>query len=108
MIGIALLAALIALCAAGLLIRIHVQRRHARLSRIDEPDGIDEHGFVSIGGIEQWIALRGHDRNNPVLLILHGGPGACLSAVAFALFPGLEKHFTVVHWDQRDAEFAGS
>jgi len=37
--------------------------------------GIDETGFVRIGGIDQWVAIQGSDVRNPVLLYLHGGPG---------------------------------
>ena len=85
------------------LIRLGFQMAHERRMRILSPHGIDQRSFVVIGGIEQWITVRGENRDNPVLLILHGGPGAALSAVSFALFRGLEKHFTVVHWDQRGA-----
>jgi proline iminopeptidase len=95
--------AIAAFLALATLVRLAFQRTHERESRISHPNGIDERGFVTIGGIEQWISIRGEDRNNPVLLILHGGPGAALSSVAFALFRGAEKHFTVVHWDQRGA-----
>ncbi|HEX4273153.1 MAG TPA: hypothetical protein VHZ32_17305, partial [Rhizomicrobium sp.] len=38
-------------------------------------DSIDETGFVKIGGIDQWIAIQGTDRRNPIILFLHGGPG---------------------------------
>jgi len=31
--------------------------------------------YVKIGGIDQWIQIRGRDRNSPVLLCLHRGPG---------------------------------
>ena len=89
--------------ALALAIRIAFQSAHEIRMRIRSPRAIDQRGFIEIGGIGQWLTLRGEDRDNPVLLILHGGPGAALSAVAFALFRGLEKHFTVVHWDQRGA-----
>ncbi|HKC72420.1 MAG TPA: hypothetical protein VKB60_12390, partial [Terriglobales bacterium] len=49
--------------------------RNARTYAITGPNGIDEATYVKIGGIEQWITIRGLDRNNPVLLFLHGGPG---------------------------------
>lgn len=35
---------------------------------------VEEARFVQLGGIEQWITIRGANRNNPVLLIL---PDAC-------------------------------
>ncbi|MGZ5922244.1 MAG: hypothetical protein ACXWLT_10800, partial [Rhizomicrobium sp.] len=42
-------------------------------------DPIDERGYVSIGGIDQWVAIQGEDRANPVILYLHGGPGEAQS-----------------------------
>ncbi|MFZ0800134.1 MAG: alpha/beta hydrolase [Terriglobales bacterium] len=59
--------------------------------------------FVRIGGIDQWITIKGDDRNNPVLLFLHGGPGDALSPFADAMYAGWEKDFTLVQWDQRGA-----
>jgi hypothetical protein len=52
-----------------------VRARNAERYAILSPKGIDEGSFVKIGGIEQWITIRGQDRGNPVLLFLHGGPG---------------------------------
>jgi proline iminopeptidase len=63
---------------------------------------IQEARFVTLGGIEQWITIRGANRENPVLLILHGGPGDAQSALRSAYAP-YEKDFTVVQWDQRGA-----
>jgi pimeloyl-ACP methyl ester carboxylesterase len=60
---------------------------------------IDEGLFVDINGMEQWITIRGRDRKNPVLLLLHGGPGFPMSFMAPAL-ADWEQHFTVVQWDQ--------
>jgi pimeloyl-ACP methyl ester carboxylesterase len=76
------------------------QHENAIAATIAVPPGIDEAGFVRIGGIEQWISIRGADRANPVLLLLHGGPGSTLSPMA-PRFRGWEKDFTVVQWDQR-------
>ncbi len=52
-----------------------VRGRNAQDYAITAPNGIDESRYVEIGGIEQWITIRGEDRGNPVLLFLHGGPG---------------------------------
>ena len=39
------------------------------------PRAIDQSSFVPLGGLDQWISIRGDDRRNPVLLVVHGGPG---------------------------------
>lgn len=64
--------------------------------------GIDQTSFVSIGGIDQWISIKGTDRDNPVLLVVHGGPGESQWPQADKYLPW-EKAFTVVQWDQRGA-----
>jgi len=64
---------------------------------------VKEEMFVRIGGIDQWITIRGADRNNPVVLFLHGGPGDAWSPLADAMFQGWEKDLTLVQWDQRGA-----
>lgn len=66
-------------------------------------DAIDEESFVRIGGIEQWITIKGQDRANPVLLLLHGGPAVTFTPQADAMFRGWDKDFTLVEWDQRGA-----
>src|SRR3984893_952822 len=80
-----------------------LRARNAQQYAISSPKGIDEGQFVKIGGIEQWITIRGWDHDNPVLLFLHGGPGDVTNPWAFALFAPWEKLFTVVQWDQRGA-----
>jgi len=64
--------------------------------------GIDETGYVKIGGIKQWIAIQGRDRANPVILYLHGGPGEAQSPFLKNFLPW-QDDFTVVNWDQRGA-----
>jgi pimeloyl-ACP methyl ester carboxylesterase len=80
-----------------------LRSRNTQQFAIRSAKGIDEASFVSIGGIEQWVTIRGWDRDNPVLLFLHGGPGDVTNPWAFALFAAWEKQFTVVQWDQRGA-----
>lgn len=86
---------------------LHAQGAHAEAIRnaegpIDTPNGIAERGFVPIGGIKQWVTIRGDDRRNPVILIFHGGLGDPDSQLAY-FFHQWERAFTVVQWDQRGA-----
>jgi pimeloyl-ACP methyl ester carboxylesterase len=67
------------------------------------PAPIREDGYVSIGGIEQWVTVRGSDCANPVVLIVHGGPGNPNTPFADRLFGDWAGEFTVVQWDQRGA-----
>jgi pimeloyl-ACP methyl ester carboxylesterase len=80
-----------------------IRARNTKQYAIPSPKGIDEAQFVTIGGIEQWVTIRGWDRDNPVLLFLHGGPGDVTNPWTFGLFAPWEKQFTVVQWDQRGA-----
>jgi pimeloyl-ACP methyl ester carboxylesterase len=62
---------------------------------------IAELNYLRLGGVDQWVMIRGQSMANPPLILLHGGPG--LSEMPF--FRGfnapLEKAFTLVYWDQR-------
>jgi pimeloyl-ACP methyl ester carboxylesterase len=58
---------------------------------------------IRLGGIDQWILVRGRDRANPILVFLHGGPGMPAMYLAHAFQGELENSFTVVHWDRRGA-----
>ena len=80
-----------------------VVRRNEQYYRITTPRGIDEARYVSIGGIEQYITIRGEDRDNPVILFLHGGPGDATNPWGYLAFRSWLRHFTVVQWDQRGA-----
>lgn len=69
--------------------------------KINKSSSISELLPLSIGGIKQWIYIRGENRNYPILLILHGGPGTGQIGYARRWQTELEKHFVVVNWDQR-------
>src|SRR5271170_2018624 len=88
--------------AALLVYRKLRQANIASTLRIESVHGIVEERFVRIGDIDQWISIRGEDQNNPVLLVIHGGPGSCYS-IFTPHIRKWEKHFTIVQWDQRGA-----
>ena len=58
---------------------------------------------VTLGGSEQWITIRGKNRNNPVLLFLAGGPGGTQLAATREQLKKLEENFVIVNWDQPGA-----
>src|SRR5215213_3427043 len=73
-----------------------LRARNARDYAIDTANGIDEARYVEVGGIQQWITIRGEDRNNPVLLFLHGGPGDATNPWGYAAFRSWTKRVTIV------------
>ena len=64
--------------------------------------GINESMYVDINGTKQWISIYGEDRNNPILLYLHGGPGSSTSLYDYAFTRKWADVYTVVTWDQRN------
>jgi pimeloyl-ACP methyl ester carboxylesterase len=95
--------ALITALASGFALQIRPRESAAQESASHLPKAVKEEMFVPIGGIDQWITIKGDDDDNPVVLFLHGGPGDALSPFADAMFQGWEKEFTLVQWDQRGA-----
>lgn len=73
------------------------------MRKIVSDDGVERLETVKIGGIEQWVSIRGMDRDNPVLLMIHGGPGFVAMPTSWYFQRGWEEYFTVVQWDQRGA-----
>ena len=66
------------------------------------PGSISEMRTVNLGGIDQWIVIRGRNVDNPILLSLAGGPGESALVIS-KVVPQLEDRFVVVNWDQRGA-----
>jgi pimeloyl-ACP methyl ester carboxylesterase len=82
------------------------------LSPESTPPFIDENGtelensiatmeYVELGGARQFILVRGKNVENPVLLMLHGGPGSTELPMWRRFNSPLEDYYTVVYWDQR-------
>jgi proline iminopeptidase len=64
-------------------------------------NSIAEMQMVPIGITKQSIIIRGEDCKNPVLLLVHGGPGSAETPLFRYYNAELEKSFVVVYWDQR-------
>ena len=75
----------------------------SRTPQIEGNNSVASIQKVEIGGIEQYIMVRGRDINNPILLFLHGGPGYAQISYARKYQEKLEDGFIVVNWDQRGA-----
>ncbi len=65
------------------------------------PGSIAEIGFKRLGGLDQRVLIRGMSTANPVLVMLHGGPGFSETALFRRFAAPLERDFTLVYWDQR-------
>lgn len=98
--GLILIVAITALIGLG-----YREWRHRAVEpryEIATPNGIDEAMFVDLNGTPQWVTIRGHDRSNPVILMLHGGGGSSMTAFA-GKFLDWERDFVLAQWDQPGA-----
>jgi pimeloyl-ACP methyl ester carboxylesterase len=64
-------------------------------------NSIAEIRYLRLGGLDQWVMIRGESLDNPPLILLHGGPGMSETFFFRHFNAPLEKAFTVVYWDQR-------
>lgn len=65
------------------------------------PGSIAEIAYLRLGGVDQWVMIRGESIANPVLILLHGGPGFPEMRLFRTFNAALEQHYTVVYWMQR-------
>jgi len=66
-------------------------------------DSVADMERVTLGGVKQWITIRGHNAKAPILIWLHGGPGQDETGLSRLHNAALEDHFLVVYWTQRGA-----
>ena len=65
---------------------------------------IAEISYRRLGGVDQWVMIRGARISNPVLILLHGGPGFPEMRLFRTFNAPLEDSFTVVYWEQRGTD----
>ena len=68
----------------------------ADLDRIVTPNDVQETFEAVLGGARQVVNVRGADRGNPILIYIHGGPGAVEMSFGLAFQRPWEDFFTVV------------
>lgn len=73
----------------------NLKKEHA----ITSESGIDEEVVTKIGGIEQYMYIRGQNTDNPIILVLHGGMP--LTPMIHTYQYAWEDKYTVVNWDRR-------
>lgn len=67
------------------------------------PHSVAEVAYLRLGGVDQWVLIRGEGLANPPLILLHGGPGLSETTSFRRCLSPLERGFTLVYWDQRGA-----
>ena len=103
-IGIAL-GVLIVVLAAILLVIRSVNQSIVKVEGEDivRNGGISEIVELKVNDTKQFLLIEGKDKNKPVLLILHGGPGQPFpfGVSARAAFPEITENFVTAYYDQR-------
>ena len=69
---------------------------------LNSKGGIARLAPMVLGGVEQWVLVRGRRADAPILLKIHGGPGQA-EIPTIHMNAQLEEHFLVVEWDRRGA-----
>lgn len=64
-------------------------------------NGIDEGTFLTLGGQEQYVLMRGMNTENPIIIYLHGGPSSPDTYTTYGFTDSLIDDYTVIAWDQR-------
>jgi len=75
----------------------------ADIGKIVTPNGVQETFELTLGSARQVVNVRGSDRDNPLLVFIHGGPGSVEMPIAWSFQRPWEDFFTVVQYDQRGA-----
>ena len=81
-----ILGLLIITTAVGLVWRASRQSEVSKAMAIRDANGIDERRHIRIGGVEQWITIRGRNRDNPAVLVLNAWRPWCTGSAFHSLY----------------------
>jgi len=71
------------------------------ISKQNYPNSISELAVITLGNEKQYVLIRSENINNPIILLVHGGPGNSEMPIMRIATEKLEKNYTIVIWDQR-------
>ena len=81
--------------------RSFAQLQQHKATKVREGKGIDRLFYLNIRGQKTAILARGKNLRNPMLLMIHGGPGYPDMMLARCYDEALLDEFTVIRYDQR-------
>ncbi|WP_196229258.1 alpha/beta fold hydrolase [Butyrivibrio fibrisolvens] len=64
-------------------------------------DGVNDQIYVKLNDQEEYISIIGESCDNPVIISLHGGPGAPTTFIDYCWQDYLTDEYTVISWDER-------
>lgn len=64
-------------------------------------NGVNEQLYLQLTDQKEYITIAGKSKENPVIISLHGGPGAPTTYVDYYWQDLLTDDFTIVCWDER-------
>ncbi|MGG0666257.1 alpha/beta fold hydrolase [Viridibacillus arvi] len=89
-----------------LLVRHIIQKKVLKKSNeLIDNSGVSELVELNINGTKQYIFIEGKDKEESVILFLHGGPGQPLpfGVSSRGVYPKITENFIAVYYDQRGA-----
>jgi pimeloyl-ACP methyl ester carboxylesterase len=100
-VGLSIVAGLFVLALVSIICVVPIRRGYTR--RYNSPKSIASLEQFWLPGGPQYVLIRGRERQNPIVLFLHGGPGMPTMYLAHDFQRDLERNFVVVQWDRLGA-----
>lgn len=76
---------------------------NARKYKISTSEGIQESEYIRVNDCDIYLQIRGENKENPVIIFVHGGPGFPLTYLSAYHQYYLESAYTFVNFDQRNS-----
>ena len=93
---------LLAVLIGGSFVFCIAVRNYRQISRaVTYKNGVNEQIYVQLNDQQEYITVSGKNNSNPVIISLHGGPGAPSTFSDYYWHDYLTDDYTVIAWDER-------